>query len=1309
VSTPGQPTGGSGGTGGSGTGGSGTGDGDAPFVHEWARAAERSSSGDERPQRRRWPWYVLATIVLLLVAAAAFAAWIVATPSGTGWAASQARQRVPGLRIGGVQGTLVRGLVVHGLRHAPPDGGTSVAIRRVTLRLDWRALLSGTLHVTDAEVRDARIVLGDAPPDEEPAPFSLQPPIDVVVDRFVATNLVVVRDGVPVATVRRGEARGRWTGAGLEVEQLDVRAEEGAVQLRGRVAGGPIYAARADGRFRWRAGALDWSGTLTARTDGPRIRVDVALDSPLVARLDAALRQAEDWPWTFTLRVPRFDPRERLQPGGALQSLQAELHGEGTPRRASLRGRVTLNDQPLELEQLRVRRNDDGTVMLEQLTLRPFESPGRLQANGRVDTSVQPVRGELHAEWDEIVIPKALAGQVLRTRGRLEGAGSAAEWRADGTVDVGPRARLASLALRARGTGDRIVLDRFDIVQESGRLAASGLVRLAPAIAWDLAAEARSFDPGEFAASWRGDLNFDLRTQGTLREAGPDGRLALRRLEGRLRGRPLEGRADLRFAPPFRVAGTARLRSGASRVALDARAGERLDARATFAIESLDDFVPGAAGAFEGVVRAAGRWPEVAIEGRVNGRGLGVAGTSVGTLVADVAVTRPKAPSGTVRVHARDVAAAGLEFSSVRFEATGRPDAHRATLVADGDRLALALGVRGALDAERPVADGPAWRGSVERLDVRAPPVADYSLQAPARVAYVDGALQLSRSCLVDGPARVCAAAATRADGSLSAEYELSRLPLALANAVLAGRLPGELGGELAGTGNVRRDADGRWFGDASLASAEATFALAADADTPAAGERLVLYRNLEVVANLRGASAEGRVTGAIGRDGALNVQGAVSGLDSAAPRIRGTLRAELPSLAPLAPFAPQVAALDGRVGVQGSVEGTTLAPRIAGTVRGEGLTAEVPLLGLRLRDGTLAVNAPAAGPITLAASIRSGDGTVDLRGSATREGVVQATIVGENLLAADIPAARVIAAPDLRVERDAERIALTGRVTIPAATIDVQRLPQAGPQRRSPDVVVVNEPPRETDEPGAGLPLYARVEVVLGEQVELGGFGLDATLDGRLTVVERPGRRPIGSGEVRIAGQYKAYGQDLKITSGRVLFAGTPLDDPRLEIRAIRELDDDLEAGLLIRGTARNPEVSVFSDPSLGETDALAYLVTGRPMNAIGAGGTGEEGDLVQKAAQSLGTAAGGLLAKRLGKRLGIDEVGISDSEEIGGAAFTVGQYLSPRLYLGYGIGLFDPGQVITLRYALGENVSVQAVRGDETMRAGVEYRVER
>ena len=77
--------------------------------------------------------------------------------------------------------------------------------------------------------------------------------------------------------------------------------------------------------------------------------------------------------------------------------------------------------------------------------------------------------------------------------------------------------------------------------------------------------------------------------------------------------------------------------------------------------------------------------------------------------------------------------------------------------------------------------------------------------------------------------------------------------------------------------------------------------------------------------------------------------------------------------------------------------------------------------------------------------------------------------------------------------------------------------------------------------------------------------------------------------------------------------------------------------------------------------------------------------------------------------RRLGVDEVGVKDDEMIGGAALTVGQYLSPRLYLSYGVGLFEPGEVVTLRYKLKKDFSVQAQAGPEDTRAGVEYRIER
>jgi translocation and assembly module TamB len=100
----------------------------------------------------------------------------------------------------------------------------------------------------------------------------------------------------------------------------------------------------------------------------------------------------------------------------------------------------------------------------------------------------------------------------------------------------------------------------------------------------------------------------------------------------------------------------------------------------------------------------------------------------------------------------------------------------------------------------------------------------------------------------------------------------------------------------------------------------------------------------------------------------------------------------------------------------------------------------------------------------------------------------------------------------------------------------------------------------------------------------------------------------------------------------------------------------------------------------------------------------------MVDAAAQALGSAAGDLLAKSIGSKMGIDEIGVSSNEALGGeSAFTVGKYLSPRLYLSYGVGLFEPGQVITLRYRLSHRWNLEMQNATEFSRASLNYRLER
>ena len=208
--------------------------------------------------------------------------------------------------------------------------------------------------------------------------------------------------------------------------------------------------------------------------------------------------------------------------------------------------------------------------------------------------------------------------------------------------------------------------------------------------------------------------------------------------------------------------------------------------------------------------------------------------------------------------------------------------------------------------------------------------------------------------------------------------------------------------------------------------------------------------------------------------------------------------------------------------------------------------------------------------------------------------------------------------------------------------------------------------------------------------------------------MVGHPGQPTLGSGEVRVAGKYKAYGQDLTIQRGQLLYAWTPLDNPRLNIEATRTTKDgkNVTAGLRVRGNAKSPELTVFSDPAMARPTRCRTSWRANRSTQIGAGDS--DADAMQTAARSIGAAGGGLLAKSLGKRLGVDELGVKDDEMIGGAALTVGQYLSPRLYLSYGVGLFEPGDVITLRYKLSDQFAVQTQRGPEDTRAGIEYRIE-
>ncbi|HEY8329308.1 MAG TPA: translocation/assembly module TamB domain-containing protein, partial [Rhodanobacter sp.] len=492
--------------------------------------------------------------------------------------------------------------------------------------------------------------------------------------------------------------------------------------------------------------------------------------------------------------------------------------------------------------------------------------------------------------------------------------------------------------------------------------------------------------------------------------------------------------------------------------------------------------------------------------------------------------------------------------------------------------------------------------------------------------------------------------------------------------------------------------------GNASLSSAQGSVSYTDRADAP-----LLRYDQLRVDADFAPAGQRIAVHGGLDAGGRIDGQVTMSGAQQV---LGGQLDLRLNNLAFVELFSSEVANVKGGVDGNFRFGGTLKQPAVTGQANVRGFAAEVPSAGLKLSEGQLTVGTTDARQFLIRGSVQSGRGSVTIDGDAGlgADARTSLTLKGSQFTAADIPAARVVISPDLTVKQDAKGIDIGGALSIDSADVNAEKLPGAGATQASPDVVVLDE--NQQQQAASKLPIRALVKVDLGRKTHVVGMGLDGRVSGVLTVVERPGRATTGQGQIAVNGTYRAYGQNLQIQRGQLLFASTPIDNPGLNIRAVRKLnpnatiDEGQEVGLLVSGTAQRPILTVFSNPVMEQSDALSYLVTGKPLSQV----KGGEGDMVGAAAQALGSAAGDLLAKSIGSKLGVDDVGVSSNEALGGSsAFTVGKYLSPRLYLSYGVGLFEPGEVITLRYRLSKRWNFEAQQATEFSRASFNYRIEK
>jgi translocation and assembly module TamB len=159
-----------------------------------------------------------------------------------------------------------------------------------------------------------------------------------------------------------------------------------------------------------------------------------------------------------------------------------------------------------------------------------------------------------------------------------------------------------------------------------------------------------------------------------------------------------------------------------------------------------------------------------------------------------------------------------------------------------------------------------------------------------------------------------------------------------------------------------------------------------------------------------------------------------------------------------------------------------------------------------------------------------------------------------------------------------------------------------------------------------------------------------------------------------------------MDIRRGRLIFTGGPVDNPGIDIQAIRKFPD-VTAGVNVRGTLLQPRLSFFSEPSLAQAEIVSLLLSGSlSATPTRPNGTANNAALVQ---------GGAILAQELGQHVGIQQVGVESDLLTNDTSLVLGRYLSPRLYVSYGISLTEQLNTLKLRYSLGDHWVVRTEVG--------------
>lgn len=1260
----------------------------------------------------RWSGAFAALVLTIVLGLAGWLVWAIHSQSGTAqlWALAT--------RFGNayVSGKLEGGTVREGLSlrdlHVRA-GSTEVRIDHVEGR--W-ALTRGPWHAHFAYLRagNVEVILHPTPPTPPSGPpDSLALPLGLDVDRL-AVDRLAIRQGTSTTELKSiaGSLHSDGTHHNVLLDGMESPAGKLAATLRMTgtrpypLTGAATLATQfeVNGQKQDASVSAQLSGSLEAlhidaTGTGAKLTAQALIDAtPFGALpLSRAVVSAEHVnPRAFAPSAPE-----------ASLSIHADLRPDEQAKTLTVAGPIqidnaqpgTLDKQKLPLQSLRaqVRLNEID----QQLTGLDVRLLGGAALTGGAD--VQKGHGALRVDVRQLDL-QALHASLEKTKL----AGPITVEFAGGTQRVA--LDLAGGDMRAQA---KAVLDAAQVAVESAqvslgrsRLTLAGTLRHDDAQSFAFKGNLAEFDPSRLAKVAKGRVNAEFDARGSLGEP-IDAAVKFSVRDSEYAGLPMTGEGNVHLRGERLLPSDARLDVAGNKASLRGSfgaAGDRM--HVDIDAPQLARLQLGVSGAvtLSGDVSGTIKRPQVDATFRANQ--LAYQGNKIDTANGRAQIRDGIDGPLLVELTAQRVTGPSLSLREVHATVDGTRRAHRFRADADGNvrnqPFKFALAGDGALT---PGKDGDGWDGTISTLSAQGSP--NLQLTAPVRLAMAPGRLMMGRADLTLDQTpihieRVESAqghvrSAGRVDGlQIARVLELVRTwtgqaPPVRTDLVVDGQWDLDLGSTATGTARIARRS-----GDLSINAGRGFTALGlTEATVEARGEgmRLGLRGNVQStrVGNLYLDAGVGLV-----RDpgpGSLALMAPTSPLS-------GGLTISLPHLKSIGDLLGPDVATDGQLAASLTFAGTVGAPKVSGFLTGQDIDVALYDQGIRLTKGVVRVALDQNVVDLQEVVFHGGDGTVRAQGRVQLGEAnpnLAGSIVADKLQLFADPDRTLVLSGQARIANDNDRVAITGKFKVDRGLFD---LPKDGAPSLGDDVVIVrrtdaarNQAERgvkREEKPAGRFSPVVDVDVDFGDNFRFKGAGADLSLGGQMHVHSEPlvPLRGTGTIYVREGSTYEAFGRKLAIERGVLNFVG-PINNPSFNITAMRR-NQEVEAGVQVTGTVRQPRVTLVSEPNVPDEDKLSWLMFGYSASNAG---LGQQQAMSGAALGLLGNVAG----KNVARRFGLDEfsigpsaAGLTDPQVV-----SLGKAISERITVGYEQSLSTADSIVKLTWQFSRRWSVVARGG--------------